>query len=86
MRATVAVPSRPMGFQVRPASVDLKTPSPAVEARKMLASPVPTQTTSGSDPATARSPTDRVGMSSKTGSQVVPAFTVLKTPPVAAAA
>ncbi len=75
-----------MRFQVLPASVDLKTPMPAVEARKMLASPVPTQTTFGSDSATARSPIDIVGMSSKMGSQVVPAFTVLKTPPVAVAA
>ncbi len=52
----------------------------------MLASPVPTQTMFGSDSATARSPIESVGMSSKMGSQVVPAFTVLKTPPVAAPA
>ena len=52
----------------------------------MLASPVPTQTTFGSDSATARSPMESVGMSSKMGSHVVPALTVLKTPPVAAAA
>ncbi len=52
----------------------------------MLASPVPAQTMFGSDPATARSPIDIVGMSSKMGSQVVPALTVLKMPPVAAPA
>ena len=75
-----------MCFQVFPASVDLKTPRPASEPRKMLASPVPAQTMFGSESATARSPIDIVGMSSKMGSQVVPALTVLKMPPVAAPA
>jgi hypothetical protein len=50
----------------------------------MLASPVPTQTMSGSDSEMAMSPMDNVGMSSKIGSQVVPAFAVFHRPPVAA--
>ena len=49
MRAMVLVSARPMCAQVLPPSADLKTPTPAWELRKMLCSPVPTQTMSWSD-------------------------------------
>ena len=52
---------------------------------RALASPVPTQTTSGSDGATATSPTEATGWSSKTGAQESPSLTVFQTPPDAAA-
>ena len=58
-------------------------PTPGMDARKMFASPVPTQTMSGFDGATARSPTLVVGMSSKIACQVVPLSSVFQTPLVA---
>src|SRR5690349_25132398 len=71
---------------VRPASVDLYTPAPHDELRMLLASPVPTQTTSGFDGATSTAPTVPARTESKTGVQVTPAFVVFQTPPVAAPA
>ena len=56
MRPMVWVAASPMCCQVLPASVDLKTPTPATDARKMLASPVPTQMISEFEGAIARSP------------------------------
>jgi len=56
MRAMVWVSASPMWANVRPPSEDLKTPTPGIEARKILASPVPTQRRSGFEGATARSP------------------------------
>ena len=85
MRAMVLVSARPMCAQVLPPSADLKTPMPAWELRKMLCSPVPTQTMFGSDGARAMSPTAAVAMFSKTGVQVVPSFSVFQTPPEAEA-
>ncbi len=54
-----------------------------MDARKMFASPVPTQTMSGFDGATARSPMLVDGMSSKIACQVVPLSSVFQTPLVA---
>ena len=43
---------------------------------------MPTQTTFGSDGATATSPIESLGWASKTGSNVVPLLTVFQTPPL----
>ena len=51
----------------------------------LFASPVPTQTTSEFDGATATAPIDPVRTESKTGVQLTPALVDLKIPPVAAA-
>ena len=56
MRAIVWVSVSPACVNVRPPSVDLKTPTPAIDARNRFASPVPTQTMSGFEGATAMSP------------------------------
>jgi len=72
-----------MRSHVLPPSEVLYTPQPALELRKILASPVPTQTTSGFFGSMAMSPIEAVGISSKTGSKVVPSFTDFHTPPVA---
>ena len=85
MRAIVFVSARPMFAQVLPPSADLKMPTPACELRKMLCSPVPTQTTFWSDGARAMSPMAAVTMFSKIGVQVVPSFSVFQTPPEAEA-
>ena len=74
-----------MCFHVFPASTDLYTPAPAIELRKTLASPVPTQTTSGFEGSTVTSPIDVDAAFSKIGSQVVPSFTFFHTPPLAVA-
>src|SRR5437870_3654449 len=75
----------PIRFQVAPPSVDLYTPSPQETLLRGLASPVPTQTTSGFDGATATSPRATVSWLSKTGFQVVPLLTVFHSPPEAVA-
>ena len=49
-------------------------------------SPVPTQTMSGLDGATATAPTEPVRTESNTGAHVTPAFVDFQTPPVAVAA
>ena len=51
----------------------------------MFASPVPTQTMSGFDGATATSPMEVVGASSKMGVHVVPSLLLIHTPPDAVA-
>jgi hypothetical protein len=56
MRGIVYVPASPMCCHVFPASTDLKTPAPACELRKILASPVPIQTMSGLEGARVTSP------------------------------
>ena len=56
MRAIVWVSVRPLCWNVRPPSVDLKTPTPGIDARNRFDSPVPTQRMSGFDGATAMSP------------------------------
>ncbi len=71
-----------MFVHVRPASVDLYTPSPAYELRDVKASPVPTQTMLLFDGAMVTSPTASFACPSKTGSNVVPLFVVFQTPPV----
>src|SRR5689334_16341744 len=58
-------------------------PSPHEELCRLLGSPLPTQTTEGSDGAMAMSPTVETPSLSKTGSQVVPLFVVFQTPPEA---
>ena len=58
-------------------------PTPAIDARKMFASPVPTQTMSGLDGATAMSPMLVDGMCSKIACHVVPSSSVFQTPLVA---
>src|ERR1051326_5273234 len=50
------VSGSPMCCQVRALSVDLYTPTPEYELRKMFDSPVPIHTMSGLDGATARAP------------------------------
>jgi hypothetical protein len=51
---------------------------------RMNASPVPAQTTFGSEGATASDPIDDTGLSSKIASQWAPLSVVLKMPPDAA--
>jgi hypothetical protein len=53
-----------------------------MELRDVYASPVPTQTTFAFDGATAIAPMDKLSWLSKTASNVVPLFVVLKTPPI----
>src|SRR5262245_32665772 len=74
-----------MWDQVLPPSIDLNTPSPIDTLRRILASPVPTQTTSGFDGATATAPKHSVDCWSKTGVQFFPSSVVFHKPPVAAA-
>ena len=59
------------------------TPVPAIDARKMFASPVPTQTMSGFDGETAMSPMLVEGMCSKIACHVAPLSSVFHTPAVA---
>jgi hypothetical protein len=77
------VSSRPTNVQVVPASVDLNTPAPHGELLRLFGSPVPTYKTSGLERDRPMSPIDAIGCSSKSGSHVIPAFTVFHTPPVA---
>ena len=83
-RAIRPVFSRPILFQVLPASVDLKTPQPTEMWLRMNGSPVPAQTTFGSDGATASAPTELTVCSSKIEVQWMPPSVVLNIPPDAA--
>lgn len=71
-----------MCAQVLPPSRLLYTPSPQATELREEASPVPTYTMSGFDGATATAPRETVFSRSKTGLKVVPALTVLKSPPL----
>src|SRR5277367_4978735 len=75
------VASSPILFQVFPPSSDLYAPSPQEELCRLFGSPVPTQTTAGSDGAIAISPIVETPSLSNTGSHVVPLFVVFHTPP-----
>src|SRR3979490_634065 len=77
------VASSPIFFQVFPPSSDLYAPSPQDELCRLLGSPVPTQTTDGSDGAIAMSPIVDTPSLSNTGVQVVPLLVVFHTPPEA---
>src|SRR6202165_22549 len=77
------VPSSPIFFQVFPPSSDLYAPSPQEELCRLFGSPVPTQTTEGSDCAIAMSPIVDTLSLSNIGSHVVPLFVVFHTPPEA---
>src|SRR6267378_1413837 len=81
-REIVDVASRPMDFQVAPPSPERNTPRPHEEELRLFASPVPTHTTSGFFCHTATEPIEATGCLSNIGFHVVPAFVVLKTPPV----
>lgn len=86
MRPIRPVLSRPIRTQVFPASVDLKIPQPSETLLRIEDSPVPAQTTLGSEGATASDPIDETGMLSKIGAQWRPPSVVLKIPPEAAPA
>ena len=60
MRAMVWVAASPLCSQVSPPSVVSQTPAPAIELRKMLASPVPTHSRSGSFGSSPRAPIEVV--------------------------
>src|SRR6266481_3974281 len=77
------VASSPIFFQVLPPSTDLYAPSPQEELCRLFGSPVPTQTTEGSEGAIAMSPMVETLYLSNNGSQVVPLFGVFHTPPEA---
>jgi hypothetical protein len=79
----VCVSERPMWTKVRPPSDDLYTPTPGIDARKILASPVPIHSTSGLDGATARSPMLVEAWASKIEVHVAPLSSVCQTPLVA---
>ena len=76
--------SRPSSVQVLPASVERYTPCPTEMWLRILPSPVPAQTTFGSDAATASAPIDCTGCPSKIGAQFVPPSVVFQIPPDAA--
>ena len=61
--------SRPISFQLAPASVDLYTPCPTEMWLRIFPSPVPAQTMFGSLAAIAREPIDCTGWSSKISDQ-----------------
>src|SRR6058998_2644513 len=77
--------SRPVRFQVRPPSADLKIPQPGEIVLRESSSPVPAQTCIVSEGAIASSPIDTHFSFSKTGRNVVPALVVFQMPPAAAA-
>src|SRR6266436_5350818 len=64
-------------------STDVYAPSPQEELCRLFGSPVPTQTTEGSEGAMAMSPMVETLSLSNIGSQVVPLFVVFHTPPEA---
>ena len=70
---------------VLPPSIDLNTPTPHDELRMLLASPLPTHTTSPFDGAAATAPMEPTPMESETGIQARPPLVVFHTPPVATA-
>ena len=67
MRAIVRLSFKPTFCHVSPPSVDRYTPSPEFDEFRSLASPVPTQTTSEFDGATASAPIESMGCLSKIG-------------------
>src|SRR5215471_14842546 len=73
----------PVFCHVFPPSSDLYAPSPHEELCRLFGSPVPTQTTDGSEGAMAMSPIVDTASLSNTGSQVVPLLVVFHTPPEA---
>jgi len=75
-----------MCCQVLPASVDLYMPLPIEIMLRILVSPVPAQTTFGSEIDTASAPIEATSVSSNTGSQFNPPSTVFQMPPDAAPA
>src|SRR5947209_1041126 len=75
----------PIAVQLLPPSIDLYTPSPHETLLRGFASPVPTQTMSGFEGATATAPRETVACLSNTHSQVVPLLTVFHNPPDALA-
>src|SRR5512140_3944707 len=83
MLAICFVCSSPMCTHVRPASVDLYTPSPNDDDWPRTAcSPVPTYSTFGSDSATAMAPMELVWKKpSEMLRQEMPASSVFHTPP-----
>src|SRR5882724_12935376 len=72
-----------MFCQVFPPSSDLYAPSPHEELCRLFGSPVPTQTTDGSEGAIAMSPIVDTPSLSNIGSHVVPLLVVFQTPPEA---
>src|SRR5580704_17562419 len=82
MRAIALLLASPTFFHVVPVSVERYTPSPHVSELRSLASPVPTQTTVGSDGATAMSPIVATFSWAKTGRKVMPLSDVFMTPPI----
>src|SRR3989442_1885501 len=85
MRPMAPLFSRPISFQVRPPSVDLKMPQPGEMVLRESSSPVPAQTWVVSLGAMASSPIEMQRWLSKTGRNVVPALVVFQIPPAAAA-
>src|SRR6266487_1450561 len=85
MRPIAPVFSRPIGFHVRPPSVDLKIPQPGEIVLRESSSPVPAHTCVVSEGAIASSPMETQRSLSKTGRNVVPALVVFQIPPAAAA-
>src|SRR6185503_17832839 len=61
-------------------------PLPLATLPRMLASPLPTHTTLGSEGATATEPVEEIGWLSNTGSQSPPPLVERQTPPAAVAA
>ena len=82
MRAMALLSFRPTLLQVAPESVDRYTPLPQLELLRSLASPLPSQTTFGSEAATATAPTAATASFSNTASKVPPLSAVFIRPPV----
>src|SRR5687768_9993599 len=80
-----ALSFRPMCVQVLPPSPDRYTPSPHETLLRGFASPVPTQTISGLDGATATAPSATTACRSNCGVQLVPLLIVFHNPPDAVA-
>src|SRR6188768_2096318 len=81
MRPIVPVSVRPTCWKVVALSVDLYIPTPVYELRKMFDSPVPTQTMSGLDGATATAPIAVEAALSKTACHVCPRSSEAHKPP-----
>src|SRR5712691_9080823 len=77
--------SRPIAFQVRPPSVDLKMPQPGEIVLRESSSPVPAHTCIVSLGAIASSPIETQRWLSNTGRNDVPALVVFQMPPAAPA-
>src|SRR5205809_5328640 len=85
MRPIACVLSSPIGFQVSPPSVDLKTPAPGEIVLREFGSPVPAQTCMVSLGAIANIPIEITVFGSKIGRQVTPLLVDFQIPPPAAA-